>query len=99
MWATSAQTTLVSEAAKDRWCTCVPLDEFFERDGHLLLHRARGVDVAGDVEELGARVPLPAKAQEPRAPASADGRRHGDGLHICNGCRASKDTCHEGWMG
>ena len=75
------------------------LDEFFERDGHLLFHRAGGVDVAGDVEELGARVPLPAEAQEPRAPASADRRRHGDGLHIGNGSRATKNTCREGLKG
>jgi len=75
--------------------TGVPLDEVFEGDGHLLLHGAGGVDVAGDVEELGARVPLPAEAQEPRASASANRRRHSDGLHVGDSCRATKHTCRD----
>ena len=44
-----------------------------ERDRHLLLHGTRVVDVAGDVEELGARVARTAEAGEPGAAATADG--------------------------
>lgn len=43
----------------------MPLDEIFHRDGHLLFYGAGGVDMAGDVEELRARVSLSAKAYEP----------------------------------
>ena len=43
-----------------------------EWDGHLLLDSAGVVDVAGDVEELGARVTRPAEAGEPGAAATAD---------------------------
>lgn len=68
------------------------LDEIFQRDGHLLLHCARVVDMAGDVEELGARVPLSAEAQEPRAAATADGGRDGHGLHVGDRRGAAKHS-------
>lgn len=73
--------------------TCVPLDEVLERDGHLFLHGAGGVDMAGDVEEFCARVSLSAKTQEPRAAPTANSGRHGYSLHVSNGCRAAKHTC------
>lgn len=73
-------------------CTCVPLNEVFQRDGHLLLYGAGVVNVARDVEELCARVSLSAKAQKPRAATTTDGGRHSYGLHIGNGCWATKHT-------
>ena len=41
------------------------LDQLFEGDAHLLLHRAGVVHVAGDVEKLGARVASTAHASKP----------------------------------
>lgn len=73
-------------------CTCVPLDEVFQRDGHLLFYSAGVVYMARDVEELCARVSLPAEAQEPRATTTTDGGCHGYGLHIGNSCWATKHT-------
>lgn len=49
--------------------------------------------MAGDVEELGAGVPLSAEAQEPRAAATADGRRDGHGLHVGHRRGAPKHSC------
>ncbi len=73
-------------------CTCVPLNEVFHRDRHLLLYSAGVVDMAGDVKELCARVSLSAKAQKPRASTTADGGRHGYSLHIGNSCWATEHT-------
>lgn len=70
----------------------MPLDEVFQRDRHLLFYSAGGVNVARDIEKLCAGVPLPAKAQKPRASAATDGGRHGYSLHIGNSCRATKHT-------
>lgn len=62
---------------------------------HLLLHSARVVDVARDVEQFGAGVALSAKAGKPRAPTAADGRGHSHCLHVGHGCRAAKYS----WVG
>ena len=66
------------------------LDELFEGNGHLLLHGAGSVHVAGDVEELRPGVPLPPESGEPRAPPATDGGRHGDRLHVSDGRRAAE---------
>ncbi len=70
----------------------MPLDEVLQWDRHLLLYGAGVVNVARDVEELCARVSLPAKAQKPRASTATDGRRHGYSLHIGDSCWATKHT-------
>lgn len=53
-------TSVTTEVARGR--TCVSLYQLPQRDGHLLLHRAGEIDVAGDVEEFRPGVPLPAEA-------------------------------------
>lgn len=79
-------------AVFDAFYTCVSLNEDFQWDGHLLLHCAGVVHMTRDVEELRARVPLPAEAREPWSSAATDCGRHGYRLHVGNGCRATKDT-------
>lgn len=48
--------------------------------------------MAGDVEELGARVPLSAEAQEPRATATTDGGRNRHSLHVGDRRGATKHS-------
>lgn len=70
----------------------MPLDEVFQRDGHLLLYGAGVVHMARDVEELCARVSLSAEAQKPRASTTTDSGRYGYSLHIGNSCWTTKHT-------
>lgn len=70
----------------------MPLYEFFQRNRHLLLNSAGVVNMAGDVEQLCARVPLSAKTQKPRASTTTDGRCHRYSLHIGNSCGTTKHT-------
>lgn len=70
----------------------MPLNEVFQRDRHLLFYGAGVVNVARDIEELCARVPLSAEAQKPRASTATDGGRHGYSLHIGNSSRATEHT-------
>ena len=60
----------------------VLLDEFAEGDRHFFLNGAGVVDVAGDAEELGARVSLPAKGIEPACTAADDGGGYRDGFDV-----------------
>ena len=50
----------------------VALDQLLQRDRHLLLDRARRVHVARNVEQLRARVALPAEADKPIATPTAN---------------------------
>lgn len=68
------------------------LYEIFQRDGHLLLYCARVVNMARDVKELGAGVPLSPEAQEPRAAATTDGGCNRHSLHIGNRCGATEHS-------
>ena len=68
------------------------VNEFTERNGHLLLDGAWVVHVAGDTEELGALITLAAETCEPVSSASANGGRHSDGLDIGDGGGASEKT-------
>lgn len=52
--------------------------------------------MAGDVEELGAGVPLSAEAQEPRAAAATDGGRNGHSLHVGDRRGAAKHAFEAG---
>lgn len=70
----------------------MPLNEFFQRDRHLLLYGAGVVNMARDVEQLCARVSLSAKPEKPRASTTADGGRHRYSLHIGNSCWAAEHT-------
>lgn len=79
--------------AHNTMCTCMPLNEVFQRNRHLLLHGAGVVNMARDVEELCPRVSLSAKAHKPRASTATDGGCHGYRLHVGNSCRATKHTC------
>lgn len=72
--------------------TCMPLYEFFQRNRHLLLNSAGVVNMAGDVEQLCARVPLSSKTKKPRASTTTDSRCHRHSLHIGNSCRTTKHT-------
>ncbi len=72
--------------------TTVTLDQFFEGDGHLFLHGARVVDVAGDAEELGAGIVLAAKGGEPRSTTAKNGGGHSDGLDVGDGGGAAVET-------
>lgn len=68
------------------------LDEVFQGDGHLLFYSAGVVNMARDVEELCARVPLSTKTQKPRASAATDCGGHRHSLHIGNSCWTTKHT-------
>lgn len=70
--------------------TCMSLYELSQRNGHLFLHRAGGIDVAGDVEEFSPRVSLSAKARKPCTAPAADFRCHGNRFHVGHCGRASK---------
>lgn len=50
----------------------VPLDQFFQRDGHFLLHGARIIDMAGDVEELGSVITYAPERGKPRSTSAAN---------------------------
>ena len=69
--------------------TAVLLDQFLERDGHLLLHGARFVDVSGDAEKFGAGVVFAAEGREPVGAAAENGGRDGDRFDVRNGRRAA----------
>ena len=60
----------------------MPLDQLAQRDAHLLLDHARLLDVAGDLEQLGAGVVGLADAGEPRRPAAQDVARHRDRFDV-----------------
>lgn len=70
-------------------------NQFLQWYRHLLLHSARVVDVARDVEQFGARVALAAKAGKPGTPTAADGGGHSHCLHIGHSCGAAKHPCEE----
>ncbi|GMT31566.1 hypothetical protein PFISCL1PPCAC_22863, partial [Pristionchus fissidentatus] len=80
----------VVPAAND--AAAVALDELLERDGHLLLHRARVIHLARDAEQLGSPVSLPSKAGEPLSSSAADGGRDGDRLHVGNSRGTAEET-------
>ena len=65
------------------------LDELPEGYAHLVFHGAWVVDVAGDAENLGARVVGAAESGEPVGAAPQYGRRHGDGFHVVDRCRTA----------
>jgi len=79
--------------------TAVLLNQFAQRDGHLLLDGNRVVDVTGDTEQLGTGVTLTAEGGEPAGPATDDGRDNGDGLDIGDGARATEKTDGSGERG
>lgn len=68
------------------------LNELFQRDRHLLLYSARVFNVARNVEELRAGIPLSAEARKPGASTATDAGRHGNRFHIGNSCWATKHT-------
>ena len=72
------------------------LDQRLERDGHGLLNSAGVVDIARDVEELGARVALAAEAGKPRPSPPTDGLENEEGwkswIHSTVHC--TKSLCH-----
>ena len=70
----------------------VRLDQLAERDRHRLFDVAGLVDVAGDAEELGARVVGRAEARKPRGAAAQDGRRHRDRLDVVDRRRRAVET-------
>ena len=70
----------------------VAFNQLLQRDRHFLLDGAGVVDVAGDVEELGAGIPGPSEGEEPFATAAADGRSDGDRFHVGDRRRAAKDA-------
>mmetsp|Transcript_19209 Transcript_19209/g.34218 ORF Transcript_19209/g.34218 Transcript_19209/m.34218 type:complete len:476 (-) Transcript_19209:63-1490(-) len=70
----------------------VLLDQLAQRDGHLLLNRARRVHVPADAEELGARVVGAPKGGEPIGAAAQDGGRHRHRLHVGHGGGAAVEA-------
>lgn len=70
--------------------TCMPLNQLFHRNRHLLLHGAGVVHMAGDVEELRAGVPLSAEAGKPRATTAAYSRGDRHRFYIRNSCWATE---------
>eukprot|EP00227_Mantoniella_beaufortii_P011202 CAMPEP_0197590548 /NCGR_PEP_ID=MMETSP1326-20131121/11475_1 /TAXON_ID=1155430 /ORGANISM="Genus nov. species nov., Strain RCC2288" /LENGTH=441 /DNA_ID=CAMNT_0043155651 /DNA_START=195 /DNA_END=1517 /DNA_ORIENTATION=- len=60
----------------------VLLDQLLQRDAHLLLHRARVVDVPADAEQLGAGVVLAPERREPLRAAAQNRGRHRHGLDV-----------------
>jgi hypothetical protein len=65
------------------------LDQFAQRDAHLLFHIARPLDMAGDAKELGAGIVRPADAGEPGGAAPHDVGHLRNGLDIIDGGRAT----------
>merc|ERR1719447_1303696 len=77
----------------------VALDQLLQGDAHLLLHCARVVHVARDVEQLGAGVPGATHAGEPVSSPPADGRSHGDSLDVGHSGGTAEDTDVSGEWG
>merc|ERR1719447_690360 len=77
----------------------VALDQLLQGDAHLLLHCAGVVNVARDVEQLGAGVPGAAHAGEPVSSPPADGGSHGDSLDVGHSGGAAEDTDVSGEWG
>lgn len=73
--------------------TRMSLNKFLQGYGHFFFHRAGGVHMARNVEELCARVSLASKTKKPSAAATADGRRHGHRLDVCNRRWTPEHTC------
>ncbi len=65
----------------------VPLEQLAQRNAHLLLDHARLLDVARDLEQLGAGVVGLAQHREPCGAPAQDIAGHGDGLDIVDGGR------------
>lgn len=72
--------------------SAVLLDQLAQRDRHLLLDRARVVDVSRDAEELRALVSFPPEPGEPLGPPAGDGRAHGHRLDVGHGRRAPEEA-------
>jgi hypothetical protein len=70
----------------------VLFDQFAERDAHLLLYRARRVDVADEHEQLGADIVRAADGGEPRGAAPQDGRRDRDRLDVVHRRRTAVEA-------
>ena len=75
-------------------------DQFLQRHSHFLFHRARLVDVAGNVEKLGAGVVGFAQAGEPFGAAAQDRRGNSDGFDVVDRRRAAieADVGGEWWF-
>ena len=67
----------------------MPVDQFAQRNAHLLFDIARPFDMAGDAIELGAGIVGPADAGEPGRAAPHDVGHLRDGLDIVDGGRAA----------
>lgn len=72
--------------------TAVTVDQLTQGDGHLLLDRARVVDVTRNTEQLGTGVALGAERREPAGSATHDGRTDGNSLNIGDGAGAAEQT-------
>ena len=70
----------------------VLLDQFAQRNAHLLFDSARPLDVAGNAIELGAGIVRPADAGEPGRAAPHDVGHLRDGLDIVDGGRAAVEA-------
>src|SRR5690606_10487884 len=67
----------------------VLLDQLAERDAHRLFDDAGLLDVAADLEQLGALVALAPERVEPRRAAAQDRRDDGDGFYVVDRGRAA----------
>src|SRR3546814_12188844 len=65
------------------------VDQFAEGDAHLFLDDARALDMARNLEELGALVILTPEAREPRRAAAPDRRDDRAAFDIVDGRRAA----------
>ena len=79
--------------------TAVLLNQFLQGDRHLLLDRARVVDMTRDTEQLGTGVAGATESSEPLASTSQDGGGNGDSLDVGNGGGATEETDISGEWG
>src|SRR5690606_32238788 len=70
----------------------VLLNQLLERDAHRLFDDARPLDMAADLDELGALVVLASEGAEPRGPAPQDRRDDRDALDVVDGRRAAVEA-------
>src|SRR3546814_13200872 len=68
------------------------VDQFAEGDANLFLDDARALDMARDLEELGALVILTSEAREPRRAAAQDRRDDRDAFDIVHRRRAALEA-------